>query len=84
MVRIEPRILQRYTRGNIEEMEMAGLSTSGQMKVSVLQEGFLTEFGLTLRVYDGRSFADPTQMPAQVLKKKGNGKGLSNCKTHLS
>jgi hypothetical protein len=41
------------------------------MKVSTLQEGFLKEFGLTLRVYDGRSFADPTQTLGQVRKKKG-------------
>ena len=45
---------------------MAGLSITGQMKVSTLQEGFLGELGLTLRVYDGRSFADPTQTLAQV------------------
>ena len=56
---------------------MAGLSITGQMKVSTLQEGFLKEFGLTLRVYDGRSFADPTQTLSQVRKKKGSGKTLS-------
>ena len=59
---------------------MAGLSISGQMKVSTLQKGFLKEFGLTLRVYDGREFADPTQTLAQVRKKKGSGKGLSVAK----
>jgi hypothetical protein len=59
---------------------MAGLSITGQMKVSTLQEGFLMEFGLTLRVYDGRSFADPTQTLAQVRKKKGSGKALSVAK----
>ena len=50
------------------------------MKVSTLQEGFLKEFGLTLRVYDGREFADPTQTLAQVRKKKGSGKDLSVAK----
>ena len=59
---------------------MAGLSITGQMKVSTLQEGFLKEFGLTLRVYDGREFADPTQTLAQVRKKKGSGKDLSVAK----
>jgi hypothetical protein len=59
---------------------MAGLSITGQMKVSTLQEGFLKEFGLTLRVYDGREFADPSQTLAQVRKKKGNGKALSVAK----
>ena len=59
---------------------MAGLSITGQMKVSTLQEGFLKEFGLTLRVYDGRAFADPTQTLGQVRKKKGSGKALSVAK----
>jgi hypothetical protein len=59
---------------------MAGLSITGQMKVSTLQDGFLKEFGLTLRVYDGRAFADPTQTLAQVRKKKGSGKDLSVAK----
>ena len=59
---------------------MAGLSITGQMKVSTLQDGFLREFGLTLRIYDGRSFADPTQTLAQVRKKKGSGKALSVAK----
>lgn len=59
---------------------MAGLSITGQMKVSTLQAGFLKEFGLTLRIYDGRSFADPTQTLAQVRKKKGGGKALSVAK----
>ena len=59
---------------------MVCLSITGQMKVSTLQEGFLKEFGLTLRVYDGRAFADPTQTLAQVSKKKGSGKDLSVAK----
>jgi hypothetical protein len=59
---------------------MAGLSVAGQMKVSTLQEGFLKEFGLTLRVYDGREFADPSKTLAQVRKKKGSGKDLSVAK----
>ena len=56
---------------------MAGLPITEQMKVSTLQESFLKEFGLTMRVYDGRSFADPTQTLGQVRKKKGSGKTLS-------
>mgnify|MGYP001341373949 CR=1 FL=1 len=60
--------------------DMAGLSVTGQMKVSTLQDGFFKEFGLTLRIYDGRSFADPTQTLAQVRKKKGSGKALSVAK----
>ena len=59
---------------------MAGLSIAGQMKVSTLQEGFLKEFGLTLRVYDGRKFAAPSQTLAQVRNKKGSGKALSVAK----
>ena len=59
---------------------MAGLSITGQMKVGTLQEGFHREFGLSLRIYDGRSFADPNSTLAQVRKKKGSGKALSVAK----
>ena len=59
---------------------MAGLSITGQMKVQTLQTGFIKEFGLTLRVYDGRAFADPNVSLSQVRKKKGSGKGLSVAK----
>ena len=59
---------------------MAGLSITGQLKVSTLQDNFLKEFGLTLRVYDGRSFADPSQTLAQARKHKGSGNGLSVAK----
>ena len=59
---------------------MAKLSITGQMKVSTLQEGFLREFGLTLRIYDGRSFADPTETLARVRKTKDSGKALSVAK----
>jgi hypothetical protein len=52
----------------------------GQTKVSTLQEGFLKEFGLTLRVYDGRSFADPSATLGQVRKRKGSGTGFSVAK----
>jgi transposase-like protein len=50
---------------------MAGLSITGQMKVSTLQEGFLKEFGLTIRIYDGRSFADPSATIGQIRRKQG-------------
>ena len=35
---------------------------------------------MTLRVYDGREFADPSQTLGQVRKKKGSGKALSVAK----
>jgi len=56
------------------------ISITGQLKVSTLQSRFLKEFGLTLRIYDGRSFADPDQTLAQVRKKKGSGNELSVAK----
>ena len=59
---------------------MAGFSITGQMKVSTLKKEFLKEFGLTLRVYDGRTFAEPTQTISKVRIKKGSGKGLSVAK----
>jgi hypothetical protein len=59
---------------------VAGFSITGQLKVSSLQTRFHKEFGLTLRIYDGRSFADPDATLAQVRKKKGSGKALSVAK----
>ena len=56
------------------------ISITGQLKVSTLQSRFLKEFGLTLRIYDGRSFADPDQTLAQVRKKKGSGNDLAVAK----
>ena len=56
------------------------ISITGQLKVSTLQSRFLKEFGLTLRIYDGRSFADTDQTLAQVRKKKGSGNDLSVAK----
>jgi hypothetical protein len=35
-----------------------GLNIDGRMKVKTLKDQFKKEFGLTLRVYDGRKFAD--------------------------
>jgi len=51
---------------------MAFLIT-GQIKVVTLKKRFHDEFGLTLRVYDGRSFADEDQTIGQIRKKKGSG-----------
>lgn len=59
---------------------MAGLTITGQMKVATLQKNFLEEFGLTLRVYDGRKFAESDKTLAQVRKKKGSGRDLSVAK----
>jgi hypothetical protein len=59
---------------------MAALSITGQLKVSSLQKKFLKEFGLVLRVYDGRALADADQTLAQTRKQKGSGSGLSVAK----
>ena len=59
---------------------MAALSITGQLKVSTLQKKFLKEFGLVLRVYDGRALADTDQTLAQARKHKGSGSGLSVAK----
>jgi len=48
-------------------------SITGQIKVATLKKRFQEEFGLTLRVYDGRSFADEGQTISQIRKKKGSG-----------
>ena len=48
-------------------------SITGQIKVVTLKKRFHKEFGLTLRVYDGRSFADEDQTIGQIRKKEGSG-----------
>jgi Domain of unknown function (DUF4116)/WG containing repeat len=49
------------------------LNISGKMHVKTLKSQFKEVFGLTLRVYDGRSFADDSSTLAQV--RKGDAKG---------
>jgi len=49
------------------------ISIIGQMKVGTLKAKFHEEFGLTLRIYDGRSFANESSTIAQVRIKKGAG-----------
>jgi len=44
------------------------LNISGRMKVKTLKAGFKENFGLTLRVYDGRSFADDNATLAATRK----------------
>lgn len=49
------------------------LNINGRMKVKTLKSDFKKEFGLTLRVYDGRSFADDEATLASI--RKGDSKG---------
>ena len=49
------------------------LNINGRMKVKTLKSEFKDEFGLTLRVYSGRSFADDDATLASI--RKGDGKG---------
>ena len=49
------------------------LNINGKIKVKTLQKTFKEEFGLTLRVYDGRSFADEDSTLASI--RKGDSKG---------
>jgi len=49
------------------------MKISGKMKVKTLKSQFKEEFGLTLRVYDGRSFADDESTLASI--RKGESKG---------
>jgi transposase-like protein len=50
---------------------MSKISLVGQTKVSTLQKRFSAEFGLTIRIYDGRSFADPSATIGQIRRKQG-------------
>ncbi len=49
------------------------VSMIGPMKVATLKAKFHEEFGLILRIYDGRSFADDTSTIAQIRTKNGAG-----------
>ena len=51
------------------------VNINGRMKVKTLKSQFLDEFGLTIRVYDGRGFADDNSTLASIRKngKKGGG-----------
>lgn len=49
------------------------LSIKGRMKVKTLKADFKEEFGLTLRVYDGRSFADDNATLAAIRKNDNKG-----------
>ncbi len=49
------------------------LNINGRMKVKTLRADFKEEFGLTLRVYDGRSFANDDATLASI--RKGDSKG---------
>ena len=42
------------------------LKITGRLKVKTLRNDFKNEFGLTLRVYDGRSFADEDSTLASI------------------
>jgi len=50
---------------------MSKISLPGQTKVGTLQKRFKDEFSLTLRVYDGRKYADPDATLGQVRKLQG-------------
>lgn len=49
------------------------LNIKGKMKVKTLKANFKEEFGLTIRVYDGRRFADDNATLASI--RKGDKKG---------
>lgn len=55
---------------------MADISLTGQLQVATLVDRFFKEFGLTLRVYDGRSYAEPQLTLAQVRKRKAAVKNI--------
>ena len=48
---------------------MADFNISGRTKIKTLKEDFKTEFGGTLRVYNGRSHADDSETVGSVAKK---------------
>ena len=53
------------------------MNISGRMKVKTLRSQFLDEFGLTIRVYHGRSIADGDATLASIRKKDEKGGDLT-------
>jgi len=49
------------------------LNINGRIKVKTLKSDFKNEFGLTIRVYDGRSFADEDATLASIRKGDSTG-----------
>lgn len=54
-----------------KELKLATISMPGNTKISTLQERFLEQFGLMLRVYSGRNLADVNETLSAVRKKIG-------------
>lgn len=52
---------------------MADLTISGKMKVKTLKANFKSEFGSTLRVYNGQRFADDDATLASIRKNDAKG-----------
>lgn len=52
---------------------MADFSISGKMKVKTLKANFKEEYGSTLRVYNGKKFADDDVTLASIRKEDAKG-----------
>ena len=52
---------------------MADFSISGKMKVKTLKANFKEEYGSTLRVYNGKKFADDDATLAAIRKEDAKG-----------
>ena len=51
------------------------LTVSGRQKVKTLKEAFKKEFGVTIRVYHGKKFADDDASLAAIRAEGAPGKG---------
>ena len=51
------------------------LSVSGRQKVKTLKEAFKKEFGVSIRVYHGKKFADDGDTLASIRAEGAPGKG---------
>lgn len=52
---------------------MADFTISGKMKVKTLRTNFKAEYGSTLRVYNGKKFADDDATLASIRKEDAKG-----------
>ena len=55
------------------DVTKSGITINGRMKVKTLKSDFFKAFGLNIRIYDGRSFADDDATLASI--RKGDNKG---------
>jgi hypothetical protein len=66
-------MLKKFIGGIMDNFKAADFDIRGNMKVKTLQKEFKENFGLTLRVYKGKRFADGASTLASLKKSDAKG-----------